>query len=575
MTRFFLAVLFSILLVSCARVGSPIGGDKDTIAPVFLGANIDSPRTNVPRDLHELRLYFDEYITLKEVQKNLTVSPPLKRITRILPGNLATKYVSIVWEDTLQTNTTYNFNFGNAIQDNNENNPLRYFNYAFSTGDKIDDLYISGEVRNLMGSKKTTEPRSTVVGLYKIKDSLTFRDKPYYVAKVDDDGYYELNYLAPGTYRILAFEDENANSLYDAGTEKVGFLKDAVVLDKSVSGLNINLSASRKAVRYREAKAVPGGVLLLFEGNPEKVEITSLSEKLKDYKVTHRPKSDSVRIWFDAMAQNIGTDAPETLRFRYNVPTEREATVSYRYNSKDVMEITNTMGSALPPLHDFRITSNYLISRIDTQQWTLKSDSLTTEPFTAKISETNPYEILVSSAFKEGKNYQLTVPKGTVSSYYATTQVSKRFDFQADAIQNYGSFTIRLANAPESKFWVQLTEGDKVVYSSYTAAANTKFPIVKPGSYTLRILVDNNNNGYWDGADLATETFAEEGYVYGNTINIRPLWESVEDWDLQNPENSLKKSAVPASVPDANQPGNAPTAMPNKIPVRRIKPLGR
>ena len=136
--------LLSLLLVSCARVGSPVGGAKDTLAPKFLSSNIDTARVNVPRDIKELRLNFDEYINLKDVSKNLIISPPIKKIKKIIPSNLANKYILIQWEDTLQANTTYSFNFGNAIADYNEGNVLPYFNYAFSTGDKIDtvgDLY--------------------------------------------------------------------------------------------------------------------------------------------------------------------------------------------------------------------------------------------------------------------------------------------------------------------------------------------------------------------------------------------------------------------------------------------------
>ena len=64
MKRFFLLFVIGFLLQSCARVGSPVGGAKDTLAPKFLGSNIDTTRINVPRDIKELRLDFDEYIPL-------------------------------------------------------------------------------------------------------------------------------------------------------------------------------------------------------------------------------------------------------------------------------------------------------------------------------------------------------------------------------------------------------------------------------------------------------------------------------------------------------------------------------
>ena len=145
MRKIIFLFIFSIIVTSCARVGSPVGGPKDTIPPRVVGSNIDTSRVNVPRNIKELRIDFDEYITLKDINKNLIISPPLKRMKKILPSGMANKYLLIKWDDTLQANTTYNFNFGNSIVDNNEGNPLQYYTFAFSTGDKIDNLYISGD----------------------------------------------------------------------------------------------------------------------------------------------------------------------------------------------------------------------------------------------------------------------------------------------------------------------------------------------------------------------------------------------------------------------------------------------
>ncbi|NPA07484.1 MAG: Ig-like domain-containing protein, partial [Chlorobi bacterium] len=76
MKRILFLLVFAFLLQSCARVGSPIGGAKDSLAPKFLSSNIDSSRVNVPRDIKQLRIDFDEYITLKDINKNLNISPP-------------------------------------------------------------------------------------------------------------------------------------------------------------------------------------------------------------------------------------------------------------------------------------------------------------------------------------------------------------------------------------------------------------------------------------------------------------------------------------------------------------------
>jgi uncharacterized protein (DUF2141 family) len=574
MKRILLLFVIGFLLQSCARVGSPVGGSKDSLAPKFLSSNIDTTRINVPRDIKELRLDFDEYVTLKDINKNLSISPPIENITRIIPSSIANKFVLIQWKDTLQANTTYNFNFGNAISDNNENNVLRYFNFAFSTGEKLDDLYISGEVKDALSLKKAGENKF-VVGLYQVKDTIDYKQKPYYITKVDDDGYYELNYLAPGKYRIVAFEDENGNSIYDPGKEKIGFQKEAVDVEKSISGLNVKLYPSKKPVKYLEMKEVPGGVLMTFEGRPDSVRVESQNEKLTDYKVTHTPKSDSVRIWFDAVKSNLGQTTVENLKFGYNAGTKKDtlynASLFYKYNTKNAMDLNSDNGGGmLPPKENFKISSNYYITNLNTDKWAFRvaGDSLNTLPFTARISETNPYQIIVNADFISGKKYQLTVPKETVSSFYTKNFQSKRFDFEADKVENYGSLTFKLENAPSSSYWIQLVDSsEKVLYQKYTKGSDVKFNILKPAEYIVRILVDNNENKYWDEADFQNATFAEDSYIYYKTVIVRPLWDSNETWDMkdtrvldtskfgtQKADSNASPNSSNSTVPKSNNP---------------------
>ncbi|CAM2777924.1 hypothetical protein DRF59_04290 [Chryseobacterium flavum] len=567
MKRFLLLFVICFLVHSCARVGSPVGGPKDTLAPRFLSSNIDTTRINVKRDIHELRLDFDEYVTLKDINKNLIISPPIKNIKRILPSNIANKFVLIQWTDTLQANTTYNFNFGNSIVDNNESNPLQYFNFAFSTGDKLDDLYISGEVKDALQIKQKSgsNENKLVVGLYQAKDTMNYKQKPYYITKVDDDGYYELNYLSPGKYKIIAFADENGNSVYDPGKEKIGFKKEIIEVEKSISGLNLKVYPSQKPLKYSEMKEIAGGVLMTFEGHPDEVKVQSLNDKLKDIKVTHRPKSDSVRIWFDAVKNDVGQTTTEKLMFSHNIGAKKDSlynvSLFYKYNPKNVMDInSNNGGGSLDPKADFKILSNYIIDKIDPAKWVLKSDSLTTQEFTAKISETNPYQIIVQSDFVTGKKYQLTIPKETISSYYAKNAQSKRFDFDVAKVEEFGSLEFTLFNAPVSSYWIQLLDSsEKVIYQKYTKGDKVKFDILKPEEYIVRILVDNNENKYWDEADFATETFAEDAYIFYKKVVIRGLWETREDWDLNDTRTLDNPKGTPATVPSPSVEENKET----------------
>ncbi len=546
MKQFLLWLFVSFVLVSCARVGSPVGGAKDSIAPKMIGSNIDTTRVNVPRDIKQLRIDFDEYISLKDISKNLIISPPIK-YTKIIPSATGNKYLQIQWKDTLQANTTYNFNFGNSVVDLNESNVLPYFNFAFSTGEKLDDLYISGTITDALGNEKNTEgkERNLVVGLYQVKDTMNYRQKPYYISKADPDGYFELNYLTPGKYRIVGFDDENSNSIYDSGKENVAFQKNEINLETSISTLNLKSYPSKKAVKYKEMLISNGGVTMMFEGKPEKVIVKAVGEKPADYKVTHRAKSDSVKIWFDATKENIGVTVSESLKFSYDTGSKQDTmSVFYKKPAKEDMTIANPFSNKLAPETDFRFSSNFTINKIQPENWKLEADSIA-QDFTAEISDLDSTQVVVKSNFTAGKKYKLTVPKNTLSSFYNRSSESVRFDFEVSKPEEFGSFAAHMVNLPSEKFWIQLlNDKNEPAYQQYTNQADVKFINIKPGSYKLRILVDNNHNGIWDSADFADGVPAEDAYLFKKVgekeamskINARPMWEINENWDLNKEE---------------------------------------
>ena len=163
----------------------------------------------------------------------------------------------------------------------------------------------------------------------------------------------------------------------------------------------------------------------------------------------------------------------------------------------------------------------------------MESDSIA-QDFSAKISEKNPFEILVTSSFKPGKKYTLTVPKESVISYYAQNEKSYLFQFEADKPENYGAFKIKLQNKPKGKFWIELLDdkGD-VKYEKFTNDQEITFANLKPGDYSVRVKVDNNGNGFWDEADFGQKILAEEVYIFGKEVEIRPLWTIEENWELK------------------------------------------
>ena len=145
--KYSLYIIIIILFASCARRSSPSGGEKDSIPPVLIASNPKINSINFDKD--EVSLTFDEWVTLEQLDKQLIISPPLeKKNYEIKPLSGITKKILINFLDSLQENTTYTFNFGNSIVDNNEGNKMNFFSYTFSTGPTLDSLYLKGNIQD-------------------------------------------------------------------------------------------------------------------------------------------------------------------------------------------------------------------------------------------------------------------------------------------------------------------------------------------------------------------------------------------------------------------------------------------
>ena len=228
----FILFCFAGLIVGCAKRGTPTGGPKDTIPPLLINA---SPKNkSIQFNDNEITLTFDEYIKLKDLDKQLIISPPLdlNKLT-IDPQTTISKKIEIEFRDSLslEENTTYTFNFGSSIEDNNEGNILPFFSYTISTGDIIDSLYLKGKVSDAY--EEETE-RYTSIYLYPIdssySDSTVYLEKPLYVTNTLDTTLYNFQNLREDVYKVFAIKDYGKNYLYDQGIDKIGFINDTVNL---------------------------------------------------------------------------------------------------------------------------------------------------------------------------------------------------------------------------------------------------------------------------------------------------------------------------------------------------------
>ncbi|MBQ7342528.1 MAG: Ig-like domain-containing protein [Alistipes sp.] len=219
-------ILIGGIFSRCAHTMTPQGGPKDTIPPVIVAMTPDNFATNVKTVGNKIYVEFNEFVQLKDQNKEFFTSPAMKKKPIL---TIRGKGVAIQIRDTLLENTTYALNFGSAIRDNNEGNPLNAMRYVFSTGDKVDSMYCSGYTAD---SYKADSVSKSYIWFY-IADSLPdtpgwdstmFNRKPDVIARAENNGIFIAQNLKPVPYRIYAYQDKNDNQLYEAGSDLVGFV---------------------------------------------------------------------------------------------------------------------------------------------------------------------------------------------------------------------------------------------------------------------------------------------------------------------------------------------------------------
>ncbi len=216
------------LLYACANVVAPTGGPRDEDPPQVVRSIPPNYSPNFQDD--QIRIFFNEFVELRNIRQQLLVSPPLEGFPDI---RIRGRSIRIHLDETLREQTTYNFFFGDAIRDITEGNAIPNFQFVFSTGDYVDSLSVRGQVINAY----TLQPEDGVyVMMYdNIFDSVPYLERPVYLAKTDREGMWTISNMRGGEYLLFALRDNNANFLYDLPDEKIAFL-DSLVRPEFVPG---------------------------------------------------------------------------------------------------------------------------------------------------------------------------------------------------------------------------------------------------------------------------------------------------------------------------------------------------
>lgn len=292
----YIAILIVIIgFYACASTGMPDGGPYDETPPKFVRANPEPNAINSKRK--KISIEFDEFIKLDKASEKVIVSPPQNETPEV---KVSGKRVLVEFFDSLKANTTYTIDFGDAIVDNNEDNPLGNFAYSFSTGESIDTMEISGTVLNATDLEPV---KGIQVGIHKDLNDTAFSKIPFdRISRTDSRGHFNIKGIAPGTYRVYALMDGNQNYLFDSKTEAIAYLDSLVV--PSMEGAvredtiwnTIDTLAYDTIYKINYTRFLPDNLILraFKEENPLQYLIKSERPQLNRFSLYFSAKADTL-----------------------------------------------------------------------------------------------------------------------------------------------------------------------------------------------------------------------------------------------------------------------------------------
>lgn len=534
--KYFLFLLV-LILTSCAKRGSITGGLKDTLAPVLKMSFPKNFSTNFKGN--EIKLTFDEFIKLKDLKKQLIISPPLKNEPLIIPTT-ATKTLTIKINDTLQPNTTYSLNFGQSIEDNNEGNPLSQFKYVFSTGAIIDSLSISGTVKDAYA--KEVESFVSVM-LYEVNekytDSVVYKEFPRYVTNtLDSLKIFKLENLKAGKYLLVAMKDYGSNNKFNPIKDKIGFNQQFITIPNDTV---FELKLFKEVLPFKAIKPIQASgnrLILPYEGKTDGMKLT-LKKNETDMPVitTKFPKKDSLQIWYKPMKTDSISLAVSKGKYSKNF------TFKIKEQKKDSLNITTNSTNSFRD--SFVLESATPLTKIDNSKIKLINKDSVAVAFTTKYDE---FSQQLQLDFKKelSENYTFIIKTGALTDYLEQSNKDLQFKINTKSIEEYGNLKVSLQNVKRFPVLIQLTNKTGEVLATAYCENNTKveFNFIDPSLFSLRAIYDDNKNAVWDTGNFLEKRQAEEVIYFSKEIDVRANWDIEQVFDLSIPYTPEPKKKI-------------------------------
>jgi hypothetical protein len=470
---------------------------------------------------------FDEFLALKNPNQQLIVSPPISTKPE---WKLRGKTVHLKMDSgDFAANRTYVFSFGDAVVDLHESNPANDLKWAFSTGDALDTLKVSGRVRDRMTRKGVPGLRLMFFKVPVEWDSIWEGQRPDAVGVTDEQGQFSVGYLSDKRFVGVAMEDVNGDYMWSAGEylaldsasfragetdlEWLGDVTEAIEIPSSIGSCRMDTTGLIRILAELSDDQMENWVLLDASG----ISLTPNWER----------DQDSVFIWsipgsIDAESSRVVWMLPthaDTTRIRNGRPKEKSFPACKRFPR-------GTLKAAK--------ARNWMFFRdvviLDSTKIHFFADSLSVQDFQMLSAPETAMSRQIELVFEEQDEvkYRLECMPGALESTGGLVlEDTLIWNWRTHPASHFGDLEVKLVDLPGSG-WLRI-DGSRLRIESDTIM---QFNRLEPGKVELGFEFDQNGDGIWQSVNAKTLQAAEPYFYPANQPHIRSNWVIEWDWSL-------------------------------------------
>lgn len=506
-------VIFLLALLSgCAQVGTVSGGERDVAAPKPVLEEMEPSNATTNYSGNTFVIPFDEYFQLNNPAQTIRMVPPHATVS----AEMQKKTLYLFWEETLEANTTYAIYLNGTVKDLNEGNDTT-LQLVFSTGSMLDTTSYTAVVVDAF----TGEPKDDItVALF---DPNTDRLKS--LAR-SENGIAKLNYLSPGTYKLIAFEDENLD-LEVQPEERVGFPEGGLIsIDSNYfDSIPIRTYEPFPKQRYKVKSFIPPGTFELETTAPIRYYGLNSAKINGNPSVYFTNKTED--IYYLVSPDTLGGSSAEIVISHATDTTDVTDTLTYRFRNKERQKPINIRAK-----HSGNIAPKQRLQyELYGQPQSVTQDSI--EIFNLNDSTwVTDFDVTldlhdVYLAFDPSLSGELEIKfkKNAIETIFGFTQAfQEKVTLKKES--DYGILNIDVSRYT-APIVVEILEKGKVKkrLKIEDPSQLIRLDLLDPATYTFRIIRDENGNGIWDLGSLETLRQPEQVDTYSKATKVRANWE--------------------------------------------------